>query len=918
MSKPLLGIIALCSLASAQSDAFEASASANTTCYGSVRVGDYRLTAKTPVTLRPGSVITVTYYLTRAAAGGPASDSAGVTVVELPAVTGLPSSSYTLAKLGANVTLTMTTTVGLSPGNVIAFQGARVNLTALRSLSDFLFPSSVRAYANVAGEASVAAVRHFGVSLITGSSSQSATQMKFSGVMGPSITPSQRFTVSPSIIFFGPTPTVTARTESGGWLSVVGPTAGFFPTPPTYEVSVNTVGLQEGVYRGVVDISAYGEVCNSMPVILDLRTSRSAWTIRPLSLSAMTDVPFSPEKIAIGNAYTPPFQWAITASTTAGGNWLSVSPASGVKAEEVNVAVSTMGLAPGAYQGSLSIAVDYAATPVVAPVTLVVTAPPTIGVGSSALTFTAEPGRAAPSQTLAVSNSGDGLLAWAASYSGPGNVTIKPSHGVGAVSVAVTVDATALGTGRHVGSMKITAVNAVNSPRTIPVTINVPPPLQFSSPSLAMTVRRGTDPDSRTATLSVTSAAPGLAFTAAVSTNEGGSWLGVSTASGTTPAVLNVSFQTSGLAPGLYTGTIQVTAAGFAAQSIPVSLTVAAPPPTLQLNASRLQFVSRVGASPTAQSLGITSATGQTLLWSATVRYTSGAAWLAINPSSGTTPAVVTLTPLAASLQAGTYSASIVVSATQASGAPISNSPQIVEVTVLVGIPVLSESGIVSGASFSGPVTPGGIISLFGQNLCTTTDFARVLPLPTQLATTSVMVNETPAPLFFVSPNQINALLPQDLPVADATVAVVSGGVRGASVVIRLERVAPSVFLSGLGRPGQGAVLNSDSTPNSSASPARPGSMIQIYATGLGPVSPPVSPGQPAGGSPPSVATVTPRVYVNNVAAEVSFAGLAPGFVGLFQVNARVPENTPSSDAVPLRIESGSQASKAVTIAVRQ
>src|SRR5206468_248849 len=115
----------------------------------------------------------------------------------------------------------------------------------------------------------------------------------------------------------------------------------------------------------------------------------------------------------------------------------------------------------------------------------------------------------------------------------------------------------------------------------------------------------------------------------------------------------------------------------------------------------------------------------------------------------------------------------------------------------------------------------------------------------------------------------------------------------------------------------QGAILNQDSSPNSTENPARAGSVIQIFATGLGATNPPSITGQAGATSPPLNLTVnSPVVKIDGVSAEVSFSGLAPGFVGLYQVNVRVPSAIPTGSK-PVQIQMRTQTSNTATVAIR-
>ena len=101
------------------------------------------------------------------------------------------------------------------------------------------------------------------------------------------------------------------------------------------------------------------------------------------------------------------------------------------------------------------------------------------------------------------------------------------------------------------------------------------------------------------------------------------------------------------------------------------------------------------------------------------------------------------------------------------------------------------------------------------------------------------------------------------------------------------------------------------------SNPAPPGSIIQIYCTGLGAVTNQPPTGSQSPGSPLAETTTTPAVSIGGVQATVLFSGLAPGYVGLYQVNALVPKESGVGSAVPVAILMGGATSNTVTIAVR-
>jgi len=242
-------------------------------------------------------------------------------------------------------------------------------------------------------------------------------------------------------------------------------------------------------------------------------------------------------------------------------------------------------------------------------------------------------------------------------------------------------------------------------------------------------------------------------------------------------------------------------------------------------------------------------------------------------------------------------------------------------VSILLGLgpPAVNSGGIVNGASFSldGFVSPGSLVSLFGVNLSPATPVA-AFPLPLTLAGTQVLVNGTAAPLIYVSSTQINFQMPNEVVATEVSVVAVTTGVRTPSVTAKILPQAPGIFTTASNGTGQGAVLNQDFSPNSAQNPVSKNSVIQVFLTGLGATNPPLAAGQAGSPVEPFNRTVNaPVVQIGGITAEVAFSGAAPGFVGLYQVNARIPAGAASGDTVSLQIVAGGRASNTVTIAIR-
>ena len=210
---------------------------------------------------------------------------------------------------------------------------------------------------------------------------------------------------------------------------------------------------------------------------------------------------------------------------------------------------------------------------------------------------------------------------------------------------------------------------------------------------------------------------------------------------------------------------------------------------------------------------------------------------------------------------------------------------------------------VVNGASFQArfPIAPGSLASAFpreGTLSVVGMAQAQALPLPTELNGVRVLVNQVAAPLVFVSAGQINFQLPYDTPAGRVPVQVTAGGNTIGSGSIDVFEISPALFVLDQAGIPQGAILNQNSTVNSQTSRARRGEVIQIFATGQGPVS-----STPSDGAPPSALTTTatpPRAYVSVAEAQVEFSGLSPEFPGVWQLNIRIPDRTYISGQVPL------------------
>lgn len=268
---------------------------------------------------------------------------------------------------------------------------------------------------------------------------------------------------------------------------------------------------------------------------------------------------------------------------------------------------------------------------------------------------------------------------------------------------------------------------------------------------------------------------------------------------------------------------------------------------------------------------------------------------------------------------------------------PDTNSVYVIQNQNQPAIP--SQFQIANGASFRTPViAPGELASVITSTGISQNFFANSLPLPKTLGGLTLNMGGSlnfdasvgrwnysstgsiQAPLLFVGPNQINFQVPPGIPTTGASVAAQLVKPDGSTLLtpLYIAPTAPGIFTPLQNGQGQGAVLNQDNTQNFGTNPAKRGSVIQIFATGAGDTTPPLLPGEPApaNGNPLVLTNVQPTVTIGGQSARVLFSGMAPGFVGLWQINAEVPQNVTPGPAVPLVISAGGNTSNTVTIAV--
>lgn len=566
------------------------------------------------------------------------------------------------------------------------------------------------------------------------------------------------------------------------------------------------------------------------------------------------------------------------------------------------------------------------------PVSMLITENPLVNLSSNGMRFQAVAGSVANlTQSVVVSNSGAGTLSFSASsstLSGGNWLSVSTTQS----QVNVQANPTGLAAGTYYGRVDVAGQGADNSPQSAEVVLTVLPaaasnPPQVSVSGLLFVAQAGKNPASQTLpvsnvatqSLTISAAASGLA-----------SWLTAASSGSVLAAgqslTETVSVNTAGLAAGVYQGTLTI-AAKETGSSYPVAVALVVAPATGGCTPTQLVpvFTNLANAfqipagEPATLQAQIVDDCGTPMNSGAVTSYFpngdppgslaplgNGAwqgSWMPHNLAGGTAAAGI----IASSTTAGVYGSAAVTGTISANAA----------------LPSITAGGAVSAASLAqgAPLAPGGFISIFGSNLAQGSNPVTTYPYPPQLGGTQVLLGGEPLPLEYAGPGQINAVIPYDVPVNSTLQLVVTqNGVSSMPETVLIGPAQPSVFTQDQSGTGAGAVVAIQASGaevlNTPSAAAGAGDVLAIYCTGLGAVSPPVLAGSAAPASTLS-RTVNPvTVTIGGVPAAVSFAGLAPGFAGLYQVNVTVPAGVTASAAVPLIVSEGGSASPAVTVAI--
>jgi uncharacterized protein (TIGR03437 family) len=530
-------------------------------------------------------------------------------------------------------------------------------------------------------------------------------------------------TSSQTVTYFITGVQVDSNPQGRVWLTAYGGGA----LPGSVQVNVDPNGLTAGSYQGTFTVWTSGNPASQTVSVKLVVSAAPLISVPELPLSFTYQLGGAlPTARTVTVSST---SGALALSATPGASWLK-APSSAVAGTPFAVTVDPSGLAIGSYQTTLAVTGTGAGNnPQNLNVELKVALDPEIAVSAPSLAFAYQTGQAAPAaQSIKLSSAAGPALSYQLTPSttscGSAWLLLGSTGGTTDGAFPVSVDPTGIAAGSICqGSIAIRAamatsgIAAANSPLSIPVALTVSSkpllavsqiaPVVFTvAPDGAITSNCASSAGLCVVGLGSTSAANPLSLSATYKTDSGGDWLALTLPSDSTPTSIRILAVPPVLAPGLYTGTVTVTAtfAGAAAANspyvIPVSLRVLAG--TMAVRPTALAFSQIAGgATPAAQNVNVTS-DSRALTY--VVNAVSDSGWLSAAPSGTATPGAIAVTANGSKLAAGTYTGSVSVAAVGPNGTPAGGSPA----TVLVTLTVAPGSISASPASLSFQQTVGG------------------------------------------------------------------------------------------------------------------------------------------------------------------------------------------------------------------
>jgi uncharacterized protein (TIGR03437 family) len=606
------------------------------------------------------------------------------------------------------------------------------------------------------------------------------------------------------------------------------------------------------------------------------------------------------------------------------------------------VTANPVGLSAGYYRGTVSVATSNGSGSVA--VTLFVSAAATMslapsgtqtslpqggvpGNGSGSFNVSATNGATVPF-TASVLQGGD----WLQVTGGSGTATA-----VSAGTVSYSINSTAasnLAVGAYYGTIRVSGSGVANSPQDYQVILNVTPSTTPVVPDLSpaglvfVNTVNGVQ-TSQTISVYASSRTP-IPYQVSAATDTG-NWLNISSpqgsASASSPGSVTVNAVPGSMPAGAYRGTISFS---FGSTVHAVAATLIIQPNGTVVTS--LNSLKPADSSPTcSNAVLVPTQTGLVSNFSAPTSWptplavklfdscgsTVGSAQIVATFTNGDPPLPLTSVTANSGIYSGTWTprkASSQVTITASVNAPgyPAASVKIAGQVAPNAAPVLApnSTGDVFHPQVGAGLGPGNIVQIYGANLASATATPATLPLPTSMNGTSVLIGGVKAPLFYISPGQINAQIPFELQAGNQYQLIVNAnGALTTPQTLQLNGGTPAILNF-----SSGAVVaqHLDGTLILDSSPAVPGEYVVIYSSGLGATDIPVPSGSASPSDPPARVADPPALTLNGNSVPVLFAGLTPGLVGLYQVNFQIPLDAKSGNYDLVLTQSGTPSNKTV------
>ncbi|MGH9722693.1 MAG: BACON domain-containing protein [Bryobacteraceae bacterium] len=766
----------------------------------------------------------------------------------------------------------------------------------------------------------------------------SETSLTFSAAAGGDAAPQRSIAVTSSnqtpIQFSVRTDGGAANIPAPAWLSVKLRNA---TTPARLVVSAEPLSLPPGAYLARIVIpEGATSGATVIPVTLNLGARPPELEVSPRSLRfiARADGPPAERVVFVRNAGGGgPLAFTAGLKKTPP-NGSSVIPSQGRTEPNapipVRVTFNVTGLLPGFYRKILRVESNGGGSHEIPLGLFVLGRDSVLGVSPSGLVLGMRQGNGTSlTRNLTISAVGFETINWTAELvQGDDWLNLSARNGVSRPTdpsqVRISTENASLAADDYYALIRVSSPQAPNSPVFVPVVLNVLPPNARLDPDpspegLFFVARAGQPPPAPQSVGVFASSNATVGYQSSATTDDNSGWLSVSPANGTTSRRTGqaaVSVTHANLRPGIFRGEASISLSTTEIRSVNVVLIVlpALPgraaegctPTRLAPIATDLVASFNVPASwPVPLAIRLFDDCGDPVLNGQIVA----------NFSNGDPPLNLSLNH-----PNGTYSGTWVPrsSAAQMTVAGRATAPglpvAVIEMTGAIRgnkAPVLTDDGIVNNLNPQpgGALAPGTVVQIFGSDMASVDRETGTVPLPKSFNGTRVLIGGVEAPLYFVSPGQINAQIPTELPAERLTQVVVSAnGAFAIPDTIALTPVQPGVAAFADGRL---IAQHTDFSLISSSAPARPGEFIVIYLTGMGATDPQVASGAPSPAMPANV-KFKPLVTIDGKSAQILFAGLTPGGVGLYQINLQVPADSRSGDLALVVEQEGAQSNTTV------